>query len=254
MINVLWAHYRLSDKARMRSSEDETKPPANLSAVGMKYGLSTLSHPGNPLTNSGSLNPAGRYSGSSYLCQWRLMKDTRAEYIWSCTSGHQRSEVSGGGNVAAYQMHRNKRIEDQQEPPETNIFRGCRIYCNSEWLHLPPTVDVDWVLKHRWILRRYDWFRAQETSYQTWWNCGVRIQPSSQSRLHHTRWFWLSRHNETSATHILTSMTLSGAKVQRFLTSSKNKQQVVKPEWLFDSITLGKEIYKLFFVDIYIFG
>lgn len=49
-------------------------------------------------------------------------------------------------------------------------------------------------------------------------------------------------------------MTLSGAKVQRFLTSSKNKQQVVKPEWLFDSITLGKEIYKLFFVDIYIFG
>jgi hypothetical protein len=35
-------------------------------------------------------------------------------------------------------------------------------------------------------------------------------------------------------------MTLSASKIQRLLTNPKKKQQVVKPEWLFDSIALGE--------------
>ncbi|KAF8341322.1 uncharacterized protein EI90DRAFT_2905404 [Cantharellus anzutake] len=48
----------------------------------------------------------------------------------------------------------------------------------------------------------------------------------------------------TGATHIITSMALSGTKTQKILTgiSVKTKQYVVKPEWLFDSIDAGKRL------------
>ncbi|CCA66592.1 hypothetical protein PIIN_00275 [Serendipita indica DSM 11827] len=46
---------------------------------------------------------------------------------------------------------------------------------------------------------------------------------------------------ETGATHVLTSQSLSGGKLQRHLTQkTKVKTHIVKPEWLFDSIAKGK--------------
>jgi hypothetical protein len=66
--------------------------------------------------------------------------------------------------------------------------------------------------------------------------------------------FWylfLRRHTESGATHILTSQSLAGAKIQRFLTQNlRNKQHIVRPEWIFDSITLGWSQIVLSFWDI----
>ncbi|KAF9464412.1 hypothetical protein BDZ94DRAFT_1256384 [Collybia nuda] len=46
----------------------------------------------------------------------------------------------------------------------------------------------------------------------------------------------------TACTHILTSQHLSGSKTQRIITSrSRSRVQVVKPEWVFDSIAAGKK-------------
>ena len=51
------------------------------------------------------------------------------------------------------------------------------------------------------------------------------------------------RNTASGATHILTSMELSGSKTQKFLTSkSRNNVQVVRPQWVFDSILARKRL------------
>jgi len=50
---------------------------------------------------------------------------------------------------------------------------------------------------------------------------------------------YLARYTAGSATHIITSQQLSGSKTHKILTT-KTKVQVVRPEWVTDSIASGK--------------
>jgi hypothetical protein len=51
----------------------------------------------------------------------------------------------------------------------------------------------------------------------------------------------LSRNTSAGATHIVTSQQLSGSKTHKVLsTKPKIRVQVVKPEWVMDSVAAGK--------------
>ena len=47
----------------------------------------------------------------------------------------------------------------------------------------------------------------------------------------------------SNATHILTSQGLNGSKTHKHLTkNARNKVHIVKPEWVVDSINVGKRL------------
>ncbi|PVG03449.1 BRCT domain-containing protein [Serendipita vermifera] len=170
------------EKRKTGSSETgETTPrPANSIQAAKKHALSTLSHPGNPLTNPDALR--------------------QPDHVWSCATGHQRGDGRRIGSSLI--IKRNEQLEVRRETHGSSLFWGCRIYCNSGYC--AGTTDIE--LKR--LVSEYGGVVA---------------------------------HTETQATHILTSQSLCGSKLQKFLTTNaRNKKHVVKPEWLLDSIALGK--------------
>ncbi|KAL1678055.1 hypothetical protein EV122DRAFT_212679 [Schizophyllum commune] len=133
----------------------------------------------------------------------------RAEHIVSLSTGHQ---VSNGG-FKRTATGRREYLEDRTEklalqkseaaPTESQLLRGVRIYLNG---YLRGTTDIE--------MKRIA-ARAGATTLPT---------PSG-------------------ATHIVTSMPLSGSKTQKFLTKkSRTPIQVVKPEWVTESIAAGKRL------------
>ncbi|KAL1747663.1 hypothetical protein HDZ31DRAFT_31339 [Schizophyllum fasciatum] len=133
----------------------------------------------------------------------------RAEHIVSASTGHQ---VSNGGfnrtakNRRAYLEDRAEKLAVQKGeagPTESTLLRGVRIYLNG---YLRGTTDIE--------MKRVA-ARAGATTLPT---------PSG-------------------ATHIVTSMPLSGSKTQKFLTKkSRTPVQVVQPEWVMESIAAGKRL------------
>lgn len=135
----------------------------------------------------------------------------RAEHIVSASTGHQ---VSNGGhnriasNRRAYLDDRAEKLavqkgETKGAPTDSQVLRGVRIYING---YLRGTTDIE--------LKRLA-ARAGATTLPT---------PSG-------------------ATHIVTSMPLSGSKTHKFLTGkARAPAQVVQPEWVTESIDAGKRL------------
>ncbi|KAF8897675.1 BRCT domain-containing protein [Infundibulicybe gibba] len=128
----------------------------------------------------------------------------RADHVVSSSTGHQVSEERY--NRRLHLKHRGEKLTNQREPiaanPGSRVLRNCRIYING---FLSDTTDIE---MKRIVL---------EAGGQ------ILATPSG-------------------CTHILTSQQLSGSKTHKILmTKSRNKIQVVKPEWVTDSIRAGKK-------------
>ncbi|KAG8787583.1 hypothetical protein FRB91_009695 [Serendipita sp. 411] len=124
------------------------------------------------------------------------------DHVWSCATGHEQNE--GRSRISAYKSERGTRLESQREPAKSTLFRGCRIYCNSGYC--ANTTDLE--LKQ--LVAEYGGVVA---------------------------------HTDSGSTHILTSQSLSASKIQQFLTTNaRNKKHIVRPEWLFDSISSDKRM------------
>jgi hypothetical protein len=68
----------------------------------------------------------------------------------------------------------------------------------------------------------------------------VRLSPATLHLIRLTQKSHHPRHSAANATHIVTSQQLSGSKTHKLLTTnSKVKVQLVKPEWVTDSIEAG---------------
>lgn len=182
---ALGKEQRMSARSRRgqnneQDSEQSQTPASSNAAAAMKHVMTTLKHPGNPLTSRAGLS--------------------HVDHVWSCATGHQQSDTPRG--MTAYHKERNARIDAQRDPAKSSLFSGCRIYCNSGYC--ANTTDLE--LKR--LVKEYGGVVAM---------------------------------SDAGATHILTSMSLSAAKIDKFLkTRAKVKKHIVKPEWLFDSIELGK--------------
>jgi len=129
----------------------------------------------------------------------------RSDHISSVATGHQRSERRV--NQKNYWESRNEKLAQQlPEKPsgsEGNVLRGVRVYING---YLDGTTDIEM----------------------------KRIVTLAGGQVMHTA---------SGATHILTSQQLSASKTHKLLTTrSKIKVQVVKPEWITDSIEAGKRM------------
>ncbi|KAF8161158.1 BRCT domain-containing protein [Crassisporium funariophilum] len=128
---------------------------------------------------------------------------TRSDHVVAFATGHQISEERK--NQRLYMNERKAKLSVQRESirssSELEILKGCRIYING---YLESTTDIE--------LKRLV-FQAG----------GQIVGTASQ------------------CTHIVTSRGLSGSKTHQFLTQkTRNTKQVVKPEWVVDSIAAGK--------------
>ncbi|KIM68832.1 hypothetical protein SCLCIDRAFT_897603 [Scleroderma citrinum Foug A] len=129
----------------------------------------------------------------------------RSDTVVSAAAGHQRGERRGRGDGKQYFEDRNKKLHLQrnQEQSSSGVLRNIRVYIGG---YLSGTTDIE--MKRIIAL------------------AGGTTLPTS-----------------SGATHILTSQQLSGLKTHKVLTSkSRNLVHVVKPEWVTDSISLGKRL------------
>ncbi|CAG8659170.1 638_t:CDS:2, partial [Acaulospora colombiana] len=109
------------EKRKSRSGETgENAPrPANSIQAAKKHALTTLSHPGNPLTNPDALR--------------------QPDHVWSCATGHQRGDGRQVGSSLI--IKRNEQLEARREMQNSSLFWGCRIYCNSGYC--AGTTDIE---------------------------------------------------------------------------------------------------------------
>ncbi|KAI0347192.1 hypothetical protein BDW22DRAFT_1322121 [Trametopsis cervina] len=130
---------------------------------------------------------------------------SRTDHVTSTATGHQRGE--GRPNQKVYLESRTKKLQDQlpkpTSAPEKKIMSGVRIYIDG---YLEDTTDIEM----------------------------KRIVALAGGRVLNTA---------STATHILTSQQLNGSKTHKFLhKKSVIKVQVVRPEWVTDSIEAGKRL------------
>ncbi|KAL0949393.1 hypothetical protein HGRIS_009457 [Hohenbuehelia grisea] len=131
----------------------------------------------------------------------------RTQHIVSATTGHQVSEGRAPSSRSAYLVDRTQKLADQKaediNASELKILRGTRIYING---YLRDTTDIE---MKRVVTR-----------------AGGEILPTA-----------------SGATHILTSQQLSSSKTHKILTTKMRQSvQVVRPEWVFDSLDAGKKL------------
>ncbi|KAI0053017.1 hypothetical protein FA95DRAFT_1482608 [Auriscalpium vulgare] len=179
-------------------------------------------HVKHPTHATHSLNAANRKASSSKITRQILntLSDesnpithsdvvSRADHVVSSATGHQRSEhrinlLTGLRPTSEqYFSLRNKKIKEQAAQAEGTILSGVRVYING---YLRDTTDIE---MKRLVSQ-----------------AGGQVLPTS-----------------AGATHILTSQQLSGSKTQKLLTTKpKIKVQVVRPEWVFESVEAGKRL------------
>ena len=183
----------------------------------------------------------------------------------STTTGHQRSESVM--NRTLYLKHRREKLKNQEErptcstastsdsvkspskiqssisgssasvtssstikadePPKTNklVMTGVRVYING---YLSDTTDIE-------MKRTVTLAGGQILSVPF-----SILTPRTRSL---TRGAGLLSLTPSNATHILTSQGLSGSKTHKHLTkNSRTKVHIVKPEWVVDSINVGKRL------------
>ncbi|KZV77181.1 hypothetical protein PENSPDRAFT_568371 [Peniophora sp. CONT] len=127
----------------------------------------------------------------------------RADHIVSLASGHQVGDYPR--DRRPYLEVRREKLKEQAQaaPKQNKVLNGTRIYING---YLRGTTDIEM----------------------------KRIVTGAGGQMLHT---------PSGATHILTSQSLSGSKTHKLLHSkAKSKPHVVRPEWVFDSITAGKKV------------
>ncbi|PPQ83285.1 hypothetical protein CVT25_004024 [Psilocybe cyanescens] len=127
----------------------------------------------------------------------------RTVHIVSCSTGHQVSE--GRKHHTAYMSSRTTKPQAQPEndksDSDTGILKNTRIYIGG---YLENSTDIE---MKRLVVQAG----------------GEVVSSASQ------------------CTHIVTSRGLSGSKTNRILTrKARNNVYVVKPEWVLDSIAIGK--------------
>jgi len=137
-----------------QDNEPEDLSPAKRNAAAMKHVMSTLKHPGNPLTGRAGLGPIGE--PYSRRCSSQALSHSprlhTIDYMWSCTTGHQRGEANRCNT--AYFKWRDAKVDAQRDPAVSTLFRGCRIYCNSECSRLLNCTQI--ILNiYRWILCKH---------------------------------------------------------------------------------------------------
>lgn len=108
--NIMMLRFICSILYRTRDGRGNEPQPAKSESEIRKSALTSLSHPGNPLTDRERIKVV--------------------EYVWSCATGHQQGDVRR--NLGSYKASRNAKMGAQQEPARTTLFRGCVIYCDSE--------------------------------------------------------------------------------------------------------------------------
>ncbi|KAH9482385.1 DNA repair protein REV1 [Psilocybe cubensis] len=127
----------------------------------------------------------------------------RTVHIVSCSTGHQVSE--GRRHHVGYTASRTKKLQAQRDNEkagtEVGVLKNTRIYIGG---YLENSTDIE--------MKR------------------LIVQAGGEVV-----------HSASNCTHIVTSRGLSGSKTDRILTrKGKNNVYVVKPEWVLDSIAIGK--------------
>ena len=117
-------------------------------------------------------------------------------------------------------------VSKGEEPPKTKklVMEGVRVYING---YLCDTTDIE--------MKRTVTLAGGQVLF-------VLISPTYpsviQPHLH-----LIPSQTPSNATHILTSQGLNGSKTHKHLTkNSRNKVHIVKPEWVVDSINVGKRL------------
>ncbi|KAF9476497.1 hypothetical protein BDN70DRAFT_935005 [Pholiota conissans] len=140
----------------------------------------------------------------------------RTDHFVSFSTGHQVSNGRRRGVVRADEMDRKAKLRAQCEDVElhststSNVLNGTRIYING---YLENTTDIE---MKKIILE----------------GGGDIVCIASH------------------CTHILTSRGLSGSKIHKILSKKRANVHVVKPEWVLDSVTLGKKRPERFYTIV----
>jgi len=123
----------------------------------------------------------------------------RSDHVVSAATGHQRGE---GSRRKGYFESRKAKLAEQkaEQKDECKVLEGVRLYIDG---YLSDTTDIEM----------------------------KRIVTMAGGQI---------MHSAANATHIVTSQQLNGSKTHKLLTTnSKVKVQLVKPEWVTDSIEAG---------------
>ncbi|KAG0709772.1 hypothetical protein DFH29DRAFT_885730 [Suillus ampliporus] len=193
------------DKARLRQllaplKKDGTSKPSAGKIT--KHLLNTLADESNPITHSNIYE--------------------RSDHITSVATGHQRSEMRGGGHRRGYLDERSEKLKVQKhenardlclverDEGKCGVLSGVRVYING---YLAGTTDIEM----------------------------KRIVAGAGG---------VTLHSPSGATHILTSQQLSGSKTHKHLTSKRNPAHVVRPEWVFESVRAGRRLREWEFAAI----
>ncbi|OJA13815.1 hypothetical protein AZE42_00492 [Rhizopogon vesiculosus] len=188
------------DKARLRQllaplQKDGASKPSSEKIT--KHLLDTLADQSNPITHSNIYE--------------------RSDHVVSAASGHQRSEMRGGGHRRAYFDERSEKLQVQKNEnardlrplkrdesrEKGGVLSGVRIYIGG---YLAGTTDIEM----------------------------KRIVAGAGG---------VTLFSPSGATHILTSQQLSGSKTHKHLTSkARNPAHVVRPEWVFESLRAGRKL------------
>lgn len=126
----------------------------------------------------------------------------RAQHVVSSSTGHQQSNGTSASSSSKWQEVRNKKLQEQAKSADNKILKNVIAYING-------------------------YTGSQVTNQQL---ITMILSAGGQVR----------RMQSGTCTHIITSMALSGSKTQKEFMRKKSGVPVVKPEWVIDSLRLGK--------------
>ncbi|EGG01442.1 uncharacterized protein MELLADRAFT_73003 [Melampsora larici-populina 98AG31] len=126
----------------------------------------------------------------------------RAQHVVSSSTGHQQSNGSSASSSSKWQEVRNKKLQEQAKSADTKVLKNVIAYINGYTGH-------------------------KITNQQL---INMIVSAGGQVR----------RMQSGTCTHVITSMELSGSKTQKELMRKKSGVPVVRPEWVIESVRLGK--------------
>ncbi|KAH9820839.1 BRCT domain-containing protein [Melampsora americana] len=126
----------------------------------------------------------------------------RAQHIVSSSTGHQQSNGSSASSSSKWQEIRNKKLQEQAQRADSKILKNVIAYINGYTGHQVTNQQLISMIT----------------------SAGGEVRRMQSGR----------------CTHIITSMELSGSKTQKEVMRKKSGIPIVKPEWVIDSLRLGK--------------